>query len=277
MTRTLWAMDPDFIGPFGTRGAVTALSWHFLFAAGAVGQPHAITKLLMLKRVRDLRWGGLFTGCSYAVTSLLWMGVGLSMAALVEQGRQEPLESPDLAAPLFLLNHAPEWLAGMVFAGLLAAVMSTADSFLNIGAAAAVRDIPSALIGRPMRSELFWTRIATGVLLASSALFALYMENLIALLGTFGWGTFAAAIVPAVAIGFNWKRATATACTASIAVSLVLNFALELAAKRGIYELPHGMAVGCFSLCAALIVFIGVSLLSKPTPIDPDVEAAMDV
>jgi sodium/proline symporter len=118
------------------------------------------------------------------------------------------------------------------------------------------------------------------VILAAAALFALYMENLVALLGTFGWGTFAAAIVPSVAIGLNWKRATGTACVVSIGLSVVLNFSLELAARHNIYSLPHGMNVGCFSMLVSLAVFVGVSWMS-PVPADeriaPDVRAAMEV
>jgi Na+/proline symporter len=158
--------------------------------------------------------------------------------------------------------------------------MSTADSFLNIGAAALVRDLPIAFHGRPLRRELLWSRLATGVLLAASALFAMHMENLVALLGTFGWGTFAAAIVPSVAIGMNWKRATAAACVASIMVSIVLNFALELAARYGWYTLPYGMNVGCFSMLVSLCVFVGLSWLpSAPAEerIAPEVRAVMEL
>ena len=280
ISTTLWEMDPEFIGPWGTRGAMTALSWYMLFVIGAVGQPHAITKFLMLRDIRQLKWGALLTGCCYAVLSFLWMSVGFSMRALVASGIQGPLDSPDLAAPVFLLNYTPELLAGMVFAGLLAAIMSTSDSFLNIGAAAMVRDIPIAWRGRPIANQLLWTRVATAVLLLASALFALYMENLIALLGTFGWGTFAAAIVPSVAIGLNWKRATASACVLSIGISIVLNFALELSARHGIYVLPHGMAVGCFSLLVSIAVFVGVSWFAgerSEEQLAPDVKAAMEV
>jgi sodium/proline symporter len=280
ISHTLWHMDPAFIGPWGTRGPLTALSWYLLFTLGAVGQPHGITKLLMLRDIHALRWGALLTGCCYALLSLLWMSLGLAMRTLVETGRHAPLESPDLAAPVFLLNYTPELLAGVVFAGLLAAIMSTADSFLNIGAAAVVHDIPTALRGRPLARQLMWSRVATAVLLVASALFALYMENLIALLGTFGWGTFAAAIVPSVALGLNWKRATAAACVASISVSLVLNFALELANRHNLYTLPYGMNVGCFSLLVSLIAFVTISLLSRDstgTQIAPDVRAAMEV
>ena len=280
ISRTLWQANPEFIGPWGTRGPLAALSWMLLFGIGGVGQPHVITKFLMLRNIRDLRWGALFAGCSYAVLSLLWMSVGLVMRALVESGKQQPLAEADLAAPVFLLNYTPDLLAGMVFAGLLAAIMSTSDSFLNIGAAAVVRDIPTALMGHPIRRELLWTRVMTAVLLVSAALFALYMENLIALMGTFGWGTFAAAIVPSVAIGLNWKRATGLACAWSIGVSIVLNFVLELSARHDFYSLPNDFSVGCFSMLVSLVVFIVVSLLSSKNAKDkiaPDIEAAMEV
>ena len=277
---TLWNMDPEFLGPWGTRGPLTALSWWVLFVIGGVGQPHGITKYMMLRKISDLKWIGLMTGPCYALLALLWISIGVSMRTLVEKGVQSPLESPDLAAPVFLLSYTPELLAGVAFAGLLAAIMSTADSFLNLGAAALVRDIPTALLGRPLKHELRWSRIATGVLLVASALFAVYMESLIALLGTFGWGTFAAAIVPSIAIGLNWKRATGAACVASIGVSIVLNFALELSARHGLYSLPNGMAVGCVSLLAAIGVFVAVSWFG-PRPDDgampADVRAAMEI
>ncbi len=280
MTETLWAMDPTYLGPWGTRGPLNALSWFLLFAVGSVGQPHTITKFMMLRRIPDLRWAGVLMGPSYALMALLWVSIGLAMRTLVERGVQPALATPDLAAPVFLKSYTPELLAGIVFAGLLAAVMSTADSFLNIGAGAVVRDLPKALFGRPLERELLWSRVATGLILAAAALFALYMENLVALLGTFGWGTFAAAIVPSVAIGLNWKRATGTACVVSIGLSIALNFALELAARHGIYSLPHGMNVGCVSMLVSLVVFIGISWLSA-VPVEErvssDVQAVMEM
>ena len=277
ITETLWAMDPEYIGPWGTRGDLAAMSWMLLFGIGAAGQPHAVTKLMMLKDIRQLKWSALATGLSYLVLAMLWMGIGLAMRTLVARGDHPALENPDLAAPTFLLHYTPELLAGIVFAGLLAAIMSTADSFLNLGAAAVVRDIPLALRGKPLEHELMWSRIATGSLLLLSALFALYMENLIALLGTFGWGTFAAAIVPSICIGMNWKRATGTACVASIVTSIALNFVLEVAARHGHQLLPPGLAVGAVALLAATAVFVWVSLLTPKRELAPDMDALLDV
>ena len=277
ISETLWTMDPEYIGPWGTRGDLAALSWMLLFGIGAAGQPHAITKLMMLKDIRQLKWSALATGASYVVLAMLWMGIGLAMRTLVTRGDHPALENPDLAAPQFLLHYTPELLAGIVFAGLLAAIMSTADSFLNLGAAAVVRDIPIAIRGRPLGHELFWCRIATGALLLLSAVFALYMENLIALLGTFGWGTFAAAIVPSVCIGMNWKRATGQACVASIAASVVLNFVLEVSARHGHPLLPEGLAVGAVALLASTSIFVLVSLATPKRELAADMDALLDL
>lgn len=277
ISETLWTMDPEFFGPWGSRGDLAALSWMLLFGIGAAGQPHAITKLMMLKDIRQLRWGALAAGGSYLVLAMLWMGIGLAMRTLVVRGEHPALENPDLAAPTFLLAYTPELLAGIVFAGLLAAVMSTADSFVNLGAAAVVRDIPIALRGRALDQELLWSRIATGLLLLLSALFALYMENLIALLGTFGWGTFAAAIVPSVCIGMNWKRATGAACVASILSSIALNFVLEVAARHGHALLPPGLAVGAVALLASTVVFVAVSLWTPRRRLPPDMDSLLGV
>ncbi len=64
----------------------------------------------------------------------------------------------------FLQSFASPVLAGAVFAALLAAIMSTADGFLNIGTAAVIHDIPNALTGRSVKNELLWARVTTVIL-----------------------------------------------------------------------------------------------------------------
>ena len=110
-----------------------------------------------------------------------------------------------------------------------------------------------------------------------AAIFAIYSvragDELVAILGAFGWGTFAAALVPAVAIGFNWKRATALACNVAIAASLLINFTV----KVGGFAVPFGVDVGAVSLIVSLTLFFGISLASKPPALDEDIEAVMDL
>ncbi len=271
---TLMADDPEAISPWGTLGMMGALSWFFLFAIGGSGQPHVITKLMMNRHIDDARRILPVSAGGYLLCSLLWVSIGLAVRALVLQGAQPELASPDEAAPRFLQLYANPLLAGVVFAALFAAIMSTADSFLNLGAAAVVHDIPRALRGRSLRRELLSARVATVVIAVGSALFALYSrQDLVALLGAFGWGTFAAALVPTVTIGFNWKRATATAANVAIVTSLAVNFGIEIFDVA----VPWGMDGGAIALLLSLTLFFGISLASRPPVIDPDIDAVMDL
>jgi len=179
----------------------------------------------------------------------------------------------------FLMEYTPEFLAGVVLAGLMAAIMSTGNSFLNLGAAAIVRDIPQAF-GKKIENEVFWARIATLGLVIVSTFFALYMKTLVALLGVFGWGTFAAAVVPVVVIGLNWKRGTATAAMAAIIVGLVANFTLEILAKYKIYKLPNGAVVGAVATLLAIVVYLAISIIQKKpgdeSDLDPDIKEVLE-
>ena len=139
-----------------------------------------------------------------------------------------------------------------------------------------MHDIPRALGRGPRSNELFWARTATLGLAVAAALFAFYSHTvnarLVALLGAFGWGTFGAALVPAVAIGCNWKRATPLAANVAIASSLVINFAIELLD----ISIPNGIHGGTVALLVSLFLFFSISFASAPPPLAPEVEAVMD-
>ncbi len=269
--------DPEAIGPWGTLGMIGCLSWFFMFTVGNAGQPHIVTKGMMIRRLQDYQYIPLISVFGYTLTALLWVSIGLVMRALVLQGAHPELATADAAAPEFLQHYAHPILAGLVFAALFAAIMSTADVFLNIGAAAAVHDIPRAILRRPLANELFWARAGTIVIAVVALLFAMYSyyENarFVALLGAFGWGTFGAALVPVVAIGFNWKRATPLAANVAIVSSLLVNFGIEVFDV----SIPHNIHGGTISLLVSLFLFFTISFASTPPKLSADVEAAMDI
>ena len=268
---------PAFVDPLGNVPVATAVGFFFVFSVGVLGQPHMLHKFYMLRDVASLKWMPAVIGGGQAICVLIWLGIGLAVPALVATGRLAPLGSPDEASPAFLLEFTPPILAGLVFAGILAAIMSTADSFVNIAAAALVRDLPRAL-GREVGDQLRWGRVAVvGVAVAAAGVSLLY-GDLIALLGTFAFATFGAALAPAVAVGLNWKRVTAAAAAASIATGLAANLGLELLARQSLLpSLPAGVLPGAVSLAASFLVLLGWSWAASPPALDADVELAMDL
>ncbi|MEM8962711.1 MAG: sodium/proline symporter, partial [Acidobacteriota bacterium] len=272
-----------FVDPLGGVPLVTALGFFFVFGIGTLGQPHMLHKLYMLDDPRKIRWMPLLFGGSQVLCVLIWLGIGLAVPTLIANGELAPLANPDDAAPAFLLNAVPDVLAGLVFAGLLAAIMSTADSFVNVASAALVRDLPRAL-GRPLRDELFWGRVAVAAIAVAATLLAWVWGDLIALLGTFAFGIFGAALTPALAIGLNWPRATPAAATASILTGVGLTLVLEFLAKQTFLPglpkpdfLVAGFLPSAVSLAVSFVVFFVVSWLTSARVIDRDVEMVMEI
>jgi Na+/proline symporter len=279
MSRAILAADPSWLGPFGTLPPLAALSFFFVFGVGSLGQPHVVHKFYMLRDPRRLRWYPLIMTCALAVALLLYFGVGYAMRALVAVGREAPLTRPDDATPAFLLRHTPVLLAALVFSGVSAAIMSTVNSFMSIGAAALTHDLPKAL-GRRVGDELRWGRIWTVVLSVVAAGVAQASGTLVAFLGVFGWGLFASTLVPALAVGLNWTGGTRAGAIASIATGLVATLCFETLAYLRWFTLPAGVTVSGLSLVGSLLVFLGVSWATRRTAaatLDPDIRLVMEV
>jgi len=279
ISRTILGADPGFLGPWGKLTPLAALSFFFVFGLGSLGQPHVVHKFYMLKDPRRLKWYPLIMTVALFVTLLLYVGVGLAVKSLVVSGTMPALARADDATPAFLLGYTPLLLAALVFSGVAAAIMSTVNSFMSIGAAALTHDIPVAL-GRRVGNELLWGRISTVVISIIAAAVAQVSGTLVAFLGIFGWGLFASTLVPALAIGLNWQGATRAGAVASITTGIVVTLAFETLAYFRVYSFPAGVSVSGLSLVASLLVFLVVSFLTRGgegSAIDADIRLVMEV
>jgi Na+/proline symporter len=279
ISRAIGAVDATFLGPWGKMSALSALSLFFVFGLGSLGQPHVAHKFYMLRDPRRLKWYPALMSSAMALTLLLYVGVGLVMRAKVSSGALPPLLRADDATPAFVLHFTPSVVAGIVFAGVIAAGMSTVNSFMNIGAAALTHDLPRAF-GRRVGDELRWGRAWTLVLSLAGVLVAQVSGTLVAFLGIFGYGLFAATLVPALAIGLNWQGATREGAVASIATGLVLTLVLETLAFFKMFSLPTGVTVSGLALLLSLLVFFVVSWFTRgraASQLDTDVRLVMEV
>jgi Na+/proline symporter len=200
------------------------------------------------------------------------------MKALVIKGAVAPLANPDDATPTFLLRFASPALSGVLFAGVVAAIMSTVNSFLNIGAAALVRDLPRSL-GKVPRNELRSGRIATLVIGVAAGLAAQSTGTLVALLGIFGWGLFAACLVPSLGLGLTWAGGTRYGALASMGCGLTVTLLGELLGYFKIYTIPGGVTVAGVALSLSLLVYLIVSLATRrgSPPPDRDVQLIIEM
>ena len=269
LSRAVLGADPQWLSPWGKMAPLAALSLFFVFGLGSLGQPQVVHKFYMIRDPRRLRWYPLLMTCALVLTLLLYFGVGFGVKALVARGQLAPLARPDDATPTFLLHYTPVLLSALVFSGVAAAIMSTVNSFMNIGAAALTHDLPTAL-GRVPQNLLRRGRIATVALSVLAAIVAQLSGTLVALLGIFGWGLFASTLVPALAIGLNWPGATRAGAIGSIGTGLGLTLVLETLAYFKVVTVPAGVTIAGLSLVTALLVFFGISWLDAGRRRGPD-------
>lgn len=262
LSTTILAADARFLSPWGTVTPLAALSLFFVFGMGTLGQPHVVHKFYMLRDPRQLKWYPALMTATLVLTLLIYVGVGMAAKALVLRGELSPLASPDDATPTFLLHHTPVLLAALVFSGVAAAIMSTVNSFLNVGAAAITHDIPVAL-GRRLKNELRAGRLSTIAISVAAALVAQLSGSMVAFLGIFGWGLFASTLVPSLAVGLNWAGATRAGAVASISTGLVVTLLFETMAYFKVYSFPVGVTVSGLSLVLSMLVFFAVSWLTR--------------
>ncbi|MGQ0814278.1 MAG: sodium/proline symporter [Gemmatimonadota bacterium] len=277
ISRTIAAADPAFLGPWGKISPLAALSFFFVFGLGSLGQPHVIHKFYMLKDPRRLKWYPVLMTAALTITLLLYFSVGMVVKALTIRGDLTLLRTDD-ATPSFLLQFTPVLLAAIVFSGVAAAIMSTVNSFMNIGAAVLTHDLPRAL-GTRVSNELRWGRIATVAISIVAALTAQLSGTLVAFLGIFGWGLFASTLVPALAIGLNWENATREGAIASIATGLVVTLLFETLSYFKVYSVPAGVTISGAALVLSSLVFFVVSWLTRARAheqLDADVRLIME-
>jgi len=279
MSNTILAADPKFLGPWGKMTPLAALSFFFVFSMGSLGQPQGVHKYYMLRDPLQLKWYPLLKTLGLILVLLLYFGVGVGVKAFVTDGTMSPLTAPDQATPSLLLSVTPLVLAALVFSGVAAATMSAANSFINIGAAIVMHDLPIAF-GRRIKNELRWGRAVTLLIAVAAALIAHNSGAMVAFLGIFGWGLFASTLVPALAIGLNWEGATRAGAIASIATGLSVTLALETASYLKLFTFPSGVTASAVALVMSMLIFFFVSWITRQSAaseIDPDVKLIMEL
>ncbi len=261
-----------FLEPLGVLDPAMGFGFLLLFSIGTLGQPHMLHKFLMLKSPEALRYLPAVIGGAQGLSILVWVGLGTGAMLLLGGAPGNASAHPDEAALAVLnLPGTPELLAGLVAAAVLAAIMSTSDAFLNLGAAALCRDLPRAF-QRARFSSLAAARLGALVVgLAALGIAAWHLAegSLIALLGTLGFGAFAASLAPTLLLGLAWQRITARAATLSMAAGLGSLAAIE--------SLLPGLPVPSAlpAMAAGFLVLLTAGLCSRQQPVPEPVRLAM--
>ncbi len=252
---TLEHARPHLLGSFGGAAPARALGWYLLFCLGTCAQPHYVQKFFFLRSRAQLRALPAVLTLALAATLSVWLAVGLAGSALAAHG-SIAFARPDDLAPrtMALLGPWAELAAGVA---VLAALMSTAASFLNLAAAAVTRDLPAALRRSPR--GIGAARVATVAVALLAAALGGTSERAVAILAITAWGFFTAAVLPLFTLGLAWGGATGAGAGAALATGGVVDIVLEL--NRA--HLPAGLEPGLAGAAAGTIALVAVSMVQS--------------
>ncbi|SDK86610.1 sodium/pantothenate symporter [Natronincola ferrireducens] len=257
----MYEINPRLITPYGvTEGFMTkawVTSFWILVGFAVVGLPSVGMRAMSYKDSKSLK-DGIIYGTVVSMVLLLGMHfVGAAGIVLVPG-----IESGDLVVPALTTTLFPAWIAGIILAGPLAAVMSTVDSQLLIVVGAIVNDLISNYINPNLKKNQkltakisFISTIIVGIIIFFVAFNPpplMVWLNLYAnagLISTFLWP---------ILLGLYWKRANAPGAFASIVTGVG---AYILFSK--IWTRPLGMHTIALPLILSLIAFVVVSSFTE--------------
>jgi Na+/proline symporter len=266
-------LGPDLLNAWGTiyPGKISMV-WMLIPILGCLGQPQILVRMYALKDPRDLPKTGLVVAISHTIVGFFAVLVAYGTLYLVATSKVPPLAKADEAIYVFA-DYLGVEAQLLVYAAILAAAMSSASMFLTSSSTLLSKDLASALgIPIPKEKQVSASRIFMCILGVTSIVISVYSTEMVALLGTFGWGTLVSATFPVFVIGLLWERANEKGVLCGIAVSFVLNI-LSLTA----FQWPGGLPA-YFNICAiSVAVTVLVSLVTKKQALSPALKAALDL
>ena len=209
---------PDLAGtvkPIGAIAVISALAW----GLGYFGQPHFLARFMAINRVASVPRARRINLVWMVVASAAAVGVGAGGEAYFGGALEDP-ETVFIALSSELL--AP-WMAGIVVAGILAAVMSTVDSQLLVASTALVEDVVRPIWkGLTERLMLTLSRLAVVVVAVIGAWIATDPESRVFELAAYAWAGLGASFGPAVLACVLWRRTTEAGVVAGMLVGGVV-------------------------------------------------------
>ena len=239
------ASAPSLTGtvkPISAIAVISALAW----GLGYFGQPHFLARFMAINRVASVPRARRINLVWMVVASAAAVGVGAGGEAYFGATLKDP-ETVFIALSSELL--AP-WMAGIVVAGILAAVMSTVDSQLLVASTALVEDIVRPMWkGLDERTMLTLSRIAVIVVAVIGAWIATDPDSKVFELAAYAWAGLGASFGPAVLACVLWRKTTEAGVVAGMLTGGIVTVVWKSLASGpwgifDLYEIVPAFAAG---------------------------------
>lgn len=283
----LWVVTIIAIGEFGGFSEMTtevtatapqafdlfALNWTLILAFIVTLVPTLLVRQGYLQRIMSARSprDGFVGVMLNGIIGFLYIPVPLLIGAIALVTYAD-VGNPQLILPQMIVDVLPTWLAAIILSALVAAVMSSGDSFLLSGASNIVDDIYLRYV-EPNASNQRQTnisRVAVVGLMIGSLFLATIIPNIIDLIVFGALALTGGVLVPWLAV-FYWPRATTDGAFWSLTIGASATVVWWWAGYfAGVNEYLgfHPIFIG---LPISIVLFFAISLIQ-----DPEYEKALE-
>lgn len=246
----------------GTYGFITIVST-MAWGLGYFGMPHVLLRFMAIRNENELTRSRRI--------AVVWVVIALGSAVFIGiLGRAlfpTALGSYSESESVFIMlatHFFPPLLAGMVMAGILAATISSSDSYLLIAASSLSKNIYQRLFRKSASDKEIMTvsRITLLTIALIAMLIALNENSIIFTIVSFAWAGFGATFGPLMLFSLFWKRINRAGAIAGMLGGGIMVFFWKLVIR------PLGGAWNIYELLPAFLfsglMIVVVSLLTAP-------------
>ncbi|WP_066157027.1 sodium/proline symporter [Halalkalibacter krulwichiae] len=184
------------------------------------GEPQLSARFMALKNERDAKIG-LTTVVIWSV--IVYFGttiIGLSALTLYGAGS---FSDPETILPFMIMELAPPWIAGLLLAGIIAAIVTTADSQLLVVVSSVSEDILHRGLGLNLSDKQLVniSRLTVIVGALVGLVVALTSNALVYVVTSWAWAGVACTLSAAIILAFFWNRYSSIGVISTILSGLI--------------------------------------------------------
>ncbi|MBE5925119.1 MAG: sodium/proline symporter PutP [Lachnospiraceae bacterium] len=262
--------------PVSATYIISQLAW----GLGYCGMPHILVRFMAVSSDKELN--------KSKVIAIVWVALSLAFAVIIGivgraylfpeilgQGKFEAISSEnvfiEMIKQIFVSDFHLEFIGGLFLCGILAAIMSTADSQLLVTSSAVAEDIYKGIIKKDAsdKTVLNVSRATVVVIAVVAYVIALNPDSSVMSLVSNAWAGFGAAFGPTVLLSLYWKRTNLPGAVAGIvsgaATVIIWDYIPFVQGDDGLVTL--GSATGLYSLAigflVSLVCVVAFSLVTK--------------
>ena len=255
---------------YSVLSVCSMLAW----GLGYFGMPQVLLRFMAIRDEKELPRSRRI--------AMIWVVVSLGVAVFIGiMGRQlyptAHLTAGDAENIFITLSTRllPPLLAGFVMAGILAATISSSDSYLLIAASSLAKNLFQGIAKKNATDkQVMWvTRITLVTIAVIAMLFALDEDSVIFNIVSFAWAGFGATFGPLVLFSLFWKRINRAGAIAGMigGAGMVFLWKLVISKAEGIFGIYELLPAFIFSSLCIVVVSLITKAPSKE--IEEDFEA----